>query len=295
MKMLKRTTGGEAAFYIINYIFLGICVIITLVPFATIIAKSFSSSEAIESGKVFLMPVEPNIRAYKNLIADGQLLHSMKNSIVIMTVGTMLNIFFTTLAAYALSKKRLAGGTFVMKLMTFTMIFSGGTIPNFILVRSLGLMDTYGALWLPGLIAVYNLIVMKTSFSQLPESLEEAAKIDGASDPVIFFKIMLPLSLATIATIALFYAVQWWNEYMTGMIYINTSSKMPLQVKLRQMIVSATQTNLTEGDGETSKEKLAAEAVQAAAMVISTIPMLCIYPFLQKYFVKGVMIGAVKG
>ncbi|MEE1225101.1 MAG: carbohydrate ABC transporter permease, partial [Clostridia bacterium] len=280
---------------VVNYIILAICVLVTLLPFAMILAKSLSSSVAIESGKVFLWPVDFNVQAYKNLIADGQLLRSMKNTVFITIIGTMLNMIFTTTAAYALSKKRLMGGKFIMKMMTFTMIFSGGTIPHFIVVKSLGLMDTYGSLWLPGLITVYNLIVMRTFFEQLPDSLEEAAKIDGANDLIIFFQIVLPLSLATLATITLFYAVSWWNEYFNGMIYISTSDKMPLQVKLRQMISTVGQVQLTESDGESAKEKLAKDAVQAAAMVISTVPILCIYPFLQKHFVKGVMVGAVKG
>ncbi len=293
--MLKRISKGEAIFNVVNYIILAICVLVTLLPFAMILAKSLSSSVAIESGKVFLWPVDFNVQAYKNLIADGQLLRSMKNTVFITIIGTMLNMIFTTTAAYALSKKRLMGGKFIMKMMTFTMIFSGGTIPHFIVVKSLGLMDTYGSLWLPGLITVYNLIVMRTFFEQLPDSLEEAAKIDGANDLIIFFQIVLPLSLATLATITLFYAVSWWNEYFNGMIYISTSDKMPLQVKLRQMISTVGQVQLTESDGESAKEKLAKDAVQAAAMVISTVPILCIYPFLQKHFVKGVMVGAVKG
>lgn len=293
--MLKRISKGEAIFNVVNYIILAICVLVTLLPFAMILAKSLSSSVAIESGKVFLWPVDFNVQAYKNLIADGQLLRSMKNTVFITIIGTMLNMIFTTTAAYALSKKRLMGGKFIMKMMTFTMIFSGGTIPHFIVVKSLGLMDTYGSLWLPGLITVYNLIVMRTFFEQLPDSLEEAAKIDGANDLIIFFRIVLPLSLATLATITLFYAVSWWNEYFNGMIYISTSDKMPLQVKLRQMISTVGQVQLTESDGESAKEKLAKDAVQAAAMVISTVPILCIYPFLQKHFVKGVMVGAVKG
>ena len=136
---------------------------------------------------------------------------------------------------------------------------------------------------------------MRTFFEQLPDSLEEAAKIDGANDLIIFFQIVLPLSLATLATITLFYAVSWWNEYFNGMIYISTSDKMPLQVKLRQMISTVGQVQLTESDGESAKDRLAKDAVQAAAMVISTVPILCIYPFLQKHFVKGVMVGAVKG
>lgn len=293
--MLQRTSLGEKIFYIINYIFLAFCMFVTIFPLLSILAKSLSSTRAIESGEVFLWPVETNLKAYQSLISDGQLLRSMWNTVVITLIGTALNMLFTTMGAYVLSKKRLVGGKFLLRMVVFTMMFSGGVIPNFLLVKSLGMINTYGALWLPGLVQVYNLIVMRTFFMGLPDSLEEAAKIDGAGDITVFVKIVLPLSLASLATVSLFYAVSWWNEYFNGMIYISKSTLMPLQVKLRQMITAVDSSLLQEGMNEDMSEKLAEDAIQAAAMIISTVPMLCVYPFLQKYFVKGVMIGAVKG
>ena len=293
--MLQRTSLGEKIFYIINYIFLAFCMFVTIFPLLSILAKSLSSTRAIESGEVFLWPVETNITAYQSLISYGQLLRSMWNTVVITLIGTALNMLFTTMGAYVLSKKRLVGGKFLLRMVVFTMMFSGGVIPNFLLVKSLGMINTYGALWLPGLVQVYNLIVMRTFFMGLPDSLEEAAKIDGAGDITVFIKIVLPLSLASLATVSLFYAVSWWNEYFNGMIYISKSTLMPLQVKLRQMITAVDSSLLQEGMNEDMSEKLAEDAIQAAAMIISTVPMLCVYPFLQKYFVKGVMIGAVKG
>lgn len=293
--MFKRMTNGEKIFHAINYLFLAVCMFVTVFPLISIVAKSFSSVRAIESGEVFFLPVEANVKAYKSLISGGQLLRSMKNTVFITLIGTALNMVMTTMGAYVLSKKRLIGSTFFLRMVVFTMMFTGGTIPNFILVKSLNLINTYFALWLPGLIQVYNLIVMRTFFMGLPDSLEEAAKIDGAGDISIFIKIILPLSLASLATIALFYAVSWWNEYFNGMIYISKSTLMPLQVKLKQMIESVDSSLLGEGMNEDMNERLSDDAIQAAAMVISTVPMLCVYPFLQKYFVKGVMIGAVKG
>ena len=293
--MFKRMTNGEKIFHTINYLFLAVCMFVTVFPLISIVAKSFSSVRAIESGEVFLLPVETNVKAYKSLIGGGQLLRSMKNTVFITLIGTALNMVMTTMGAYVLSKKRLIGSTFFLRMVVFTMMFTGGTIPNFILVKLLNLINTYFALWLPGLIQVYNLIVMRTFFMGLPDSLEEAAKIDGAGDISIFIKIILPLSLASLATIALFYAVSWWNEYFNGMIYISKSTLMPLQVKLKQMIESVDSSLLGEGMNEDMNERLSDDAIQAAAMVVSTVPMLCVYPFLQKYFVKGVMIGAVKG
>ena len=293
---MKRITTGERIFNIINYIVLALCVCITLFPLISILAKSLSSTRAIESGEVFLIPVETNVKAYKALVKDGQLFRAMGNTVIVTLVGTLLNMIMTTLGAYVLSKKDLIGGKFFLRMIVFTMMFSGGVVPNFILVRSLGLVNTYGALWFPGLIQVYNMIVMRTFFMGLPDSLSEAARIDGASEFAVFTKIILPLSLASLATVALFYAVYWWNEYFNGMIYINDSMKMPLQVKLKSMITQVDSSLLQEGVNEAAEQETISESsIQAAAMVISVVPMLCVYPFLQKYFVKGVMVGAVKG
>ena len=181
-------------------------------------------------------------------------------------------------------------------LMVFTMLFGGGLIPSFIVIKSLNLVDTYGSLWLPGMISVFNLIVMKNFFEAIPESLSEAASIDGADEIFILTRIILPLSLPAIATISLFYAVGWWNDYFNVMIYITDTRKLSLYVKLMQMVNNVNESMLLSGEGAIMQEKsLTAEGIKAAAIVISTVPILCVYPFLQKYFVKGVMVGSLKG
>lgn len=298
--MYKRVTFGEKAFYIINYIFLGICAFLTLFPFINVIATSFSSSRAITSGEVFLWPVEPNIWAYKSLIEDGQLFIAMKNTVIVTIAGTAFNMVATIMAAYPLSKKRLKGRSFFLGLIVFTMLFSGGMIPGFILVRQLNLVDTYWALWLPGLVSTYNMIVMRTFFQGIPDSLEEAAAIDGANDIYILFRIILPLSMPVIATLTLFYAVGNWNAYFAPMLYIISSSKQVLMVKLYQMIDTVSQSllnvaSISGSEGVIQEQTITPEGIRAASIVITVVPIMCVYPFLQKYFVKGVMIGSIKG
>lgn len=294
-----KTTKGEKIFYAVNYLLLSLVALACLYPFLYIIATSFSSSRAVNSGEVYIWPVEFNLEAYKQLLLDGQIFISMRNTVLLTVVGTFLNLAMTVLCAYSLSKTRLRGRSIFTALIVFTMLFSGGMIPNFLLVRSLGLMDSYWSLWLTGLISTYNMIVMRTAFQGIPDSLEEAAQIDGANDPYILFKIVLPLSKATLATIVLFYAVGWWNAYFNPMLFLSTSTKYPLMVKLKQMLDTAQMltvqnTNMggTEGVGQTV---VAAETYKSATILVSVLPIICIYPFLQKYFVKGVMIGSVKG
>jgi putative aldouronate transport system permease protein len=244
--------------------------------------------------------VEFNLEAYKQLLLDGQIFNSMKNTVLLTVVGTAFCMLSTVLSAYSLSKKRLRGRGFVMGLIVFTMMFSGGLIPNFLLIRNLHLMDSYWALWLSGLQSTYNMIVLRTFFQGIPESLEEAAMIDGAGDPYILFRIVLPLSGAALATITLFYAVGWWNAYFNPMMYISSTIKFPLMVKLKamldaaQMLTIQAQTGMG-GGGAAEQTMVAAETFKAATILISVLPIMCVYPFLQKYFVKGVMIGSVKG
>jgi putative aldouronate transport system permease protein len=296
-----KVSPGERVFYWVNYVFLTAIALGCLYPFLYIIATSFSSSRAVSSGEVFLWPVEFNLEAYKQLLLDGQIFNSMKNTVLLTVVGTFLCMLSTVLTAYSLSKKRLRGRGFVMGLIVFTMMFGGGMIPNFLLIRSLGLMDSYWALWLSGLQSTYNMIVLRTFFQGIPESLEEAAMIDGAGDPYILFRIVLPLSGAALATITLFYAVGWWNAYFAPMMYISSTVKFPLMVKLKamldtaQMLTVQTQTGMG-GEGSMMQQTMvAAETYKAATILISVLPIMCVYPFLQKYFVKGVMIGSVKG
>jgi len=252
------------------------------------------------SGEVFLWPVETNFYAYINLIKDGQLLVAMRNTVLVTVVGTAFNMIATIMAAYPLSRKRLRGRNTILMMIVFTMIFSGGMIPTFILIRQLKLMDTYWSLWLPGLLSTYNMFVMRTFFQGIPESLEEAAIIDGANDIYILFKVILPLSMPVIATLTLFYAVGGWNSYFAPLMYITTSTKQLLMVKLYQMIDTMSQTMLNAvsiggSEGILQEQMLTPEGIRTAAIVITIVPIMCVYPFLQKYFVKGVMIGSIKG
>ncbi len=291
-----RKTPGELAFAIFIYVFISLFTICALYPFINVIATAFSSSRAVSSGEVNLIPVEFNIDAFDQLLLDGQIFRAIKNTIVLTVLGTFVNLAATTLAAYTLSKKRLCGRNFFIGMIVFTMLFSGGMIPDFILMKSLNLIDSYTGLWLQSLISTYNMIVMKTFFEALPVSLEEAASIDGANDVVILFRIILPLSIPIMATMVLFYAVGWWNSYMGPMLYLSSTSKYPLMLTLKQMLDTAQQINIAQESGEgVTQTLIAPETFKAATILVSTLPIICVYPFLQKYFVKGVMVGSVKG
>jgi putative aldouronate transport system permease protein len=280
-----------------NYLILGVCSLFALYPFWYEIVSSVSSSRAITAGEVFLWPVEFNTEAYRRLFQDGQLFVAMRNTILVTIVGTALNMAITTLAAYPLSRRRLMGRNTLLMFITFTMLFVSGVIPNFILIKSLGLMDTYWALWLPALISTYNMFVMKTFMEGLPEEVEESAAIDGAGDWRILIQIILPLCKPIMAALSLFYAVGWWNSYFSVLLYITKTTMQTLTLKLYQMILQVDQNllnNLSGSEG-VAQVTLTPEGIKAAAIVIAVTPILIVYPFLQKHFVKGVLIGSVKG
>lgn len=280
----------------LNYTILALLSLTTLYPFWYEIIASISSSRAITSGEVFLLPVEINLEAYKKLFDDGQIFRAMGNTVIVTVVGTVLNITLTVLAAYPLSRKKLYGRGPLLMMITFTMIFSAGMIPHFILIKSLGLMDSYFALWLPGLVSTYNMFVMKSFMEGLPEEIEESAAIDGAGIWRTLVQILLPLCKPILAALSLFFAVGWWNSYFNVMLYINKSSMHTLMLKLYQMIRQVDQSLLsTEGSEGVMPIMLTPEAIKAASVIISITPILCVYPFLQKHFVKGVLIGSVKG
>ncbi|KQX56651.1 MULTISPECIES: carbohydrate ABC transporter permease [unclassified Paenibacillus] len=280
-----------------NYAILGFLSLIALYPFWYEVVSSFSSSRAITAGEVTLWPVEFNAEAYKRLFQDGQLFVAMWNTVLVTIVGTALNMTLTLLAAYPLSRRRLMGRNGLLIFITFTMLFVSGVIPNFILVKSLGLMDTYWALWLPSLISTYNMFVMKTFMEGLPEEVEESASIDGAGDWRILVQIILPLCKPIIAAISLFYAVGWWNSYFNVLLYVTKTTKQTLTLKLYQMILQVDQNLLDRASGSegVAEMTLTPEGIKAAAIVIAVTPILVVYPFLQKHFVKGVLIGSVKG
>ncbi|WP_018759426.1 carbohydrate ABC transporter permease [Paenibacillus terrigena] len=280
-----------------NYTMLGIFSLAALYPLWYVIVSSLSSSRAITAGEVSLWPVEFNTRAYLRLFDDGQLFVSMGNTIVVTLVGTLLNMVLTTLAAYPLSRKRLKGRNYLLMFIIFTMLFTSGVIPNFILVKSLGLMNSYWSLWLPALLSTYNMFVMKSFMEGLPEEIEESAAIDGAGDWRILFQIILPLCKPIMAALSLFYAVSWWNSYFNVLLYITKSSLQTLTLKLYQMILQVNQSLLNSGSGSEGVDQvmLTPEGIKAAAIVIAVTPILIVYPILQKHFVKGVLIGSVKG
>ncbi|GAA3400940.1 carbohydrate ABC transporter permease [Paenibacillus hodogayensis] len=295
-----RRTGRTASYRIASvsaYLFLGFVSLLTLFPFWYEIAASLSSSRAITSGEVFLWPVEFNVVAYKRLIEDGQLFVAMRNTVVVTIVGTVLNMAMTILAAYPLSRRRLFGRSALLVFITVTMLFVAGIIPNFILIKSLGLMNSYWAVWLPGLISTYNMFVMKTFMEGLPEEIEESAAIDGAGDWRILLQIFMPLCKPILAALSLFYAVGWWNSYFNVLLYITKSTKLTIMVKLYQMVNKVDDNLLNNISGNEAAEHimLTPEAIKAAAVVIAVAPILCVYPFLQRHFVKGVLIGSVKG
>lgn len=275
--------------YIIAFVIL-IAVFLCLVPFLFILSQSLSSNRAIISQSVTVYPIDFNIEAYKVVFADDGMLYSLFYSVV-LTVGFVLLALITTiLAAYPLTKKRLRGRGFFLLLMLFTMYFSGGLIPDYLNVKNLHLLNTPWALVLPGLVSVYYMIIMKSFFQSLPDSLEEAAHLDGCNDLQILLKIVLPLSKPALATMSLLYAVFRWNYFQDALFYVTNEKYYTIQLKLYNVI------NISQDFvGESAIVNLPSEALKAAAIVFGTIPILLVYPWLQKYFVSGIMIGAVKG
>ncbi|THF83447.1 carbohydrate ABC transporter permease [Cohnella fermenti] len=274
------------------YVFLAVCGFMTVFPILNILAVSFSSSRAIISGEVSLWPVEFNAQAYVQLIRDGQLLAALKNTVIITAAGTALHMLATTPAAYTLSKKRLRGRAFFTFVVLFSMLFGTGLIPLFLLMKQLQLLDSYWAIWLPGLVSAYNLFVMKSFFEGMPAELEESATIDGATDLSIFFRLTLPLSKPILAAISLFYAVALWNTYSNALYFITDSRLLPVTVKLYQMLQMPIDSLLSGAEGASYIQP---EGLKAAAIILTVAPILLVYPFLQKHFVKGVLLGSVKG
>lgn len=285
----------EMAFTIFNYIFFILLCIIMVYPFWHVIMMSLSSVEATAKGGVFLWPKGFNLDTYAKVFQDPFIWSGYLTTIVVTISGVFFGTLFTATTAYPLSKKDLPFSKLMLFLVLFTMLFSGGMIPGYLLMKNLGLIDNRLSLVLPGLISAYNVIIMKSFFQSLPESLEESAKIDGATEVTIFWKIILPLSKATVATIALFTAVGYWNDYFSTVLYINTKEKWALQAVLRYMLTNTNQAMQAAGVSVASATNVTAATIKAASVVVATVPILCVYPFVQKYFVKGVMIGGVKG
>ena len=297
--MAKATTMGpmkikESARYrvfkVFNAIILTLISVAMLYPFLYLVAQSFSSTQAIVAGQVGLIPKDFNISTYKYVITDGKFIPYYGNTIVYSIIGTVCALLFSALLAYPLSKAELYGGKAINKFIIFTMYFSGGMIPNYILMVSLGLRDTVASFILPGMISTYYVILMRSFFLTLPRELEEAGEIDGLDLWGVFWRIAIPLSKPIIATMTLFYVVQYWNDWFDAFLYLDTTTKWPVAYYLRQLISSASGTSADAGDA-----MQIASNIKSCAMVLTSAPIICIYPFIQKYFVQGMMLGGVKG
>ena len=276
----------------INYGLLSIFALICLLPFVHMIAKSFSGATAVSAGKVTFWPLDVTLNTYRYVLQDGLFFSSFKNSVTITLGGTALALTTTTMAAYPLSKQHFRGRRIILMLYVFTMLFYGGMVSIYVFMRTLNLLNTLVCQIIPLALSQYNLFVMKTFFEGLPEAIEESAHIDGAGPIRTLVSIVLPLSLPSLATIGLFYAVGYWNAYYHAMLFVTRADVKPLQMYLYELLTKTQ--NLYEVDPVIAAG-LSASGMQAAAIVVSTLPILLVYPFLQKYFVKGLTVGSVKG
>lgn len=293
MISIKRRSVGDFIGDIIIYTLLTALAIVMVIPFIYVIAASFATEFEIQTRPLFLIPDTPTLDAYARIFnlndMGTRVFRSLAISVLVTLIGTLINLFFTTTMAYGLSRKSLIGKKPLLNMVLFTMVFSGGMIPTFLIVKSLGMYDSYAALILPGAISAYNMLIVRNFFMELPPSLEEAAAIDGCSDIGIFIKIALPLSLPCLATFGLFYAVGHWNNYFGALLYLNDSKKFPFQLVLRNIVMQ-------EQTAQTDPNVLPpSDTLKMAVIVIGTVPILIVYPFLQKHFAAGVMVGAVKG
>ncbi|MGG1553495.1 carbohydrate ABC transporter permease [Paenibacillus ferrarius] len=299
--MVHDTSLSSRVLDAVIHIVMVLVIIATLFPVLNVIAVSFSSPDNIASGNVFLIPKGFNLSAYYTILfEDVHLPKSFLNSVFITVVGTFVNIIMTTVTAYALSKKYLVFRGFFMTYVVIPMFFGGGIIPLFLVVKTLGLVGSYSALIIPYLISPWWLIIMISFFRTFPVELEEAARIDGCSDLGALIRIVLPLSTAAVATIALFYAVSYWNSFFPALMFLNDYAKYPLQLLLRDIVLQNTLADQLASQGNAAlandlQTSLTPQSVQYATLVVSIVPMLIVYPFIQKYFVKGVMIGSLKG
>ena len=290
---MKKLKPGSMTVHLILII---LCTIFIL-PFIIVLGTSFvSEQEAARRGAFILIPQRFDITAYRILLGQGSIIYNAyKITLIRVIVGTALNLLFSSFMAYGLSKKFLPGRNTIITMIFITMLFSGGLVPNFLLVKGLGLYNSVWSMILPGLVNAWYMIIMKNFFTQLPDSLEESAVIDGATPFRILISIVFPISLPAFTTIGLFYAVAHWNSWFDASIYISDLKKLPVQIILRNVIISMSDKDINNRVVGKGMVKPPAETMKCAVIMVSTIPILCIYPFIQKYFVKGIVVGAIKG
>lgn len=294
-KKMIGSSAGSKVFTVINIAVLLLFTVITFYPMYYIAITSVSNGMLVMQGKVNLYPIGLTLDSYKSIMADPQLFRSLWNSVVYTVLGTLINLIMSCLCAFPLSRRTFSGRNFFTGMIVFTMFFGGGMIPLYLVVQDLGLMDTIWAIVLPVAINTYNMIIIRTSFQSLPESLFESAQLDGANDFTILFRLAIPLSKAVLATMVLFYSVSHWNSYFNAMLYLNSKDKYPLQILLKNKLISGLFSEEASQSGGSTNFNVTDSTMRSAIIMFTTLPILIVYPFVQKYFVKGVMIGSLKG
>ena len=288
----SRETKGYKVFQGFNVVIMIIISAVTLYPFLYLVAQSFSSEKAIMKGLVNIIPVDFNLTTYISVIKKGDFQRYYLNTLIYTVVGTTLSVLFSSLLAYPLSKKDLRFGGFFSKFIIFTMYFGGGLIPNYVLMTRLGLKDTIWGFLLPGMIGTYYVILMRSFFESVPHELEEAGELDGLNKLGVFFRIVVPLSKPIIATMVLFYASGIWNNWFTAYLYLDTKEKWPVAYYIKTIITGAS-TSADPGEATAETMQIAAN-IKSCSMVLMALPIICVYPFVQKYYVQGMMLGGVK-
>jgi putative aldouronate transport system permease protein len=294
---MKIRSRADRIFDICNVLFLSLILITILYPLYLIVIASFSDPNYVNTGEVWLIPEGFNFNGYKHIFQDDNIWIGYKNTLIYTAVGTLISVSLTLTGGYALSRKDLVGRNFFMALIVFTMFFEGGMIPTYLLVKSLGMINTMWALVIPGAVGVYHLIVTRTFFlSTIPDELLEAAVMDGCSNTRFFVRIVLPLSLPIVAVMVLFYAVMQWNSFFPALIYLRDEALYPLQLILRDILIAnEVQDQMVADLEELAEQQNLANLIKYGIIIVSSLPVLILYPFLQRYFVKGVMIGSIKG
>ncbi|WP_342538981.1 carbohydrate ABC transporter permease [Sporosarcina sp. FSL K6-1540] len=291
-----RETKTDRTFTIFNYVFLTIVALLVIYPLVFVVSASLSNPQYVISGELWLWPKEFTLEAYEKVFKNQAIINGFVNTLKYTVFGTILNVIMTILAAYPLSRRDLKGRGVIMAFIIFTIFFSGGLIPTYLLIRDLGMLDTFWVMIIPNAVAVWNIIIMRTFFQAIPQELEESAKMDGSGNFRILWSIVLPLSFPVIAVMVLFYSVGHWNSYFQALIYLQDENKFPLQLILRQILIQGQTDDMIQATSESFlAQQLSVEGLKYAVLIVANLPMLMLYPFLQRYFVKGVMIGSLKG
>lgn len=291
-----RESKTDRAFIFFNYFFLTVIALLVIYPLVFVVSASLSNPQYVISGEMWLWPKEFTVDAYEKVFKNKDIITGFMNTVKYTVIGTVLNVIMTILAAYPLSRRDFKGRGLIMAFIVFTIFFSGGLIPTYLLIKDLGMLNTFWVMIIPNAVAVWNIIIMRTFFLSIPHELQESAMIDGCSNFRILWNIVLPLSFPVIAVMVLFYAVGHWNSYFQALIYLQDQEKFPLQLILRQILIQGQMDDMIQTTGESFlAQQLSVEGLKYAVLIVANLPMLMLYPFLQRYFVKGVMIGSLKG